>query len=253
MAATSRRASRSRPAGAEGRLINWGINLGTIGDDPTLLAATCAPAQAKSPECAGAADARRQARLRACGTTSASSPVFRRRRPCRSGPRKCRSRSARSTSRMRAAYCLPQSAIPTTLPFPYKFLQTSDLIVHITEFTTPGYRQIFLDGRPHPPAEEWNPAWYGHSVGRWEGDTLVIDTVGFNEITPGFGVHTEKLHVVERFRRRTSAASKWKSPRRIPTRSPANTSSTSRRARFRTRKSSSSSAPRTIRTVTSSG
>ena len=39
-----------------------------------------------------------------------------------------------------AVYCLPQSAIPTTLPFPYKFVQTHDLIVHITEFTTPGYR-----------------------------------------------------------------------------------------------------------------
>jgi hypothetical protein len=40
-------------------------------------------------------------------------------------------------------------------------------------------RQIFLDGRPHP--QDPNPAWYGHSVGRWEGNTLVVDTIGFND------------------------------------------------------------------------
>jgi hypothetical protein len=48
---------------------------------------------------------------------------------------------------------------------------------------------------------EWNPARYGHSIGRWEQDTLVIDSVGFNEITPGYSIHSEQLHVVERITR----------------------------------------------------
>jgi hypothetical protein len=99
------------------------------------------------------------------------------------------------------AYCLPQFAVLTMTIFPYKFVQADTAIMQMVEFMTPGWRQIFMDGRPHPKPEDWNPAWHGHSVGRWEGDTLVIDTVGFNEVTPGFGIHTEKLHVVERIRR----------------------------------------------------
>jgi hypothetical protein len=85
--------------------------------------------------------------------------------------------------------------------FPFKFIESPTVIVQMSEFMTPGWRQIFMDGRPHPTADEWNPAWHGHSIGRWDGDTLVIDTVGYNEITPGFGVHSEKLHTIERIRR----------------------------------------------------
>ena len=83
------------------------------------------------------------------------------------------------------AYCLPQHAIPTALLFPYKVVQTKDLMVHLTEFTTPGYRQVFLDGRPHPPADEWNPAWMGHSVGPLGRRYARHRQHGFNEITPG--------------------------------------------------------------------
>jgi len=61
------------------------------------------------------------------------------------------------------------------------------------------YRIIYTDGRPHP--DDLETSFMGHSIGRWEGDTLVIDTVGFNELVAGFGVHSEKLHVVERWRR----------------------------------------------------
>ena len=63
-------------------------------------------------------------------------------------------------------------------------------------------RQIFLDGREHP--KEPNRTWVGHSVGRWEGDTLVVDSVGFNDkswVSLNFYPHTEMLHQVERFRR----------------------------------------------------
>jgi hypothetical protein len=65
------------------------------------------------------------------------------------------------------------------------------------------YRQIFMDGRKHPP--DLDPTWYGHSIGRWEGDTLVIDTVGFNDKFwfdfRGFP-HTEQLHTIERWTRK---------------------------------------------------
>ncbi len=98
-----------------------------------------------------------------------------------------------------ASYCLPQSAVLSTLIFPYKFIQTDDLIVQLIEFVTPGFRQIFLDGRSRP--DIWNPSWYGHSVGHWEGDTLVVESTGFNEITTGFGIHTEALTITERYTR----------------------------------------------------
>ena len=64
------------------------------------------------------------------------------------------------------------------------------------------YRQIFLDGRKHP--EDPNPTWYGHSIGRWEGDTLVVDSVGFNDrfwFDFAGHPHTEQLHIIERYRR----------------------------------------------------
>src|SRR5215510_5096063 len=64
------------------------------------------------------------------------------------------------------------------------------------------FRTIFMDGKPHPT--NLTPSYYGHSTGRWDGDTLVVDTVGMNERfwldrqgTP----HTEKLHMVERLTR----------------------------------------------------
>jgi hypothetical protein len=100
------------------------------------------------------------------------------------------------------AFCLPFSVLPfNASSFPHKIVQTPTVMVDIAEFDTPGNRQIFLDGRPHPDPARWNPAWLGHSVGKWEGDTLVVDTVGFNEMAAGVGVHSEKLHVVERLRR----------------------------------------------------
>jgi hypothetical protein len=64
------------------------------------------------------------------------------------------------------------------------------------------FRVIFMDGRPHP--KDLTPSYYGHSVGRWEGDTLVVDTVGLNErmwIDRGQAPHTEQLHLTERFTR----------------------------------------------------
>jgi hypothetical protein len=67
------------------------------------------------------------------------------------------------------------------------------------------FRVVYMDGRSHPPDLE--PTYYGHSIGWWEGDTLVVDTTGFNE---GFWLdrrgmpHTTQLHTVERFTRKDS-------------------------------------------------
>jgi len=64
------------------------------------------------------------------------------------------------------------------------------------------YRVIYMDGRPHP--KDLTPSYYGHSVGRWEGDTLVVDSVGFNErfwFERQGAPHTDRLHLIERFTR----------------------------------------------------
>jgi hypothetical protein len=96
--------------------------------------------------------------------------------------------------------CLPIGVIMATFLFPFEFVQTPKLLVMMYEGEFP--RQIFLDGRPHP--KDLNPSWLGHSVGHWEQDTLVIDTVGFNgKSWADFAGHpeSEQTHVVERYRR----------------------------------------------------
>jgi hypothetical protein len=64
------------------------------------------------------------------------------------------------------------------------------------------YRIVYMDGRSHP--DDWTPTYYGHSIGRWEGDTLVIDTVGFNErfwMNRDGLPHTDQMHLIERITR----------------------------------------------------
>ena len=65
------------------------------------------------------------------------------------------------------------------------------------------WRVVYLDGRPHPPPANLRPTYFGHSIGKWEGDTLVIDSVGFNEKQwlAGSFPHTERLHLIERISR----------------------------------------------------
>ena len=99
-----------------------------------------------------------------------------------------------------SSHCLPLGVTFTGLIFPMKLVQTASLLVVIDEANST--RQIFLDGRGHP--KDLNPSFMGHSVGHWEGATLVVDTVGFNDrtwIDMGGLPHTEQLHVIERFRR----------------------------------------------------
>ena len=80
-----------------------------------------------------------------------------------------------------------------------KFLQTPTMIVILNEDLT--YRQIFMDGRALE--NNPNPSWMGYAVGHWEGDTLVVESSGFNDRTwllDGYP-HTEALRVTERYRR----------------------------------------------------
>jgi hypothetical protein len=98
-------------------------------------------------------------------------------------------------------YCLPSSPpIPGgASPFITKIVHKTDLMIVLFE-DVPGFRQVFTDGRDHP---EWpNPSWMGHSTGRWEGDTLVVDTLGFNDRGWKSGYpRSEELHTVERYTR----------------------------------------------------
>ena len=103
------------------------------------------------------------------------------------------------------ANCLP-AGVPRMAPYPWKIVQTPTLIVFLFEGNIHTYRQVFLDGREHP--KDPNPSWSGDSIGKWEGDTLVVDSVGFNDkfwFDFAAHPHTEKLHVVERYRRPDSA------------------------------------------------
>ena len=83
---------------------------------------------------------------------------------------------------------------------PVKFVQTDGLLLILYEDAPT--RQVFLDGRSLPT--DPNPAWMGYSVGRWEGETLVVESAGFNDRTwldLAGHPHTEALRVTERFRR----------------------------------------------------
>jgi hypothetical protein len=98
-----------------------------------------------------------------------------------------------------SSFCLPGDPILKD-PFLYKLIQSPGLMVILWEGNLPGVHQVFLDGRGHPAVID--PSWMGHSVGRWEGDTLVVDTVGFHDRSwVGIFPHTEALHVVQRYRR----------------------------------------------------
>jgi hypothetical protein len=72
------------------------------------------------------------------------------------------------------------------------------------------FRTIYVDGRSHPKNPQ--PSYYGHSIGWWEGDTLVVDTVGYNEgfwMDRGVAPHTDKLHTVEKFTRMEYASMRY--------------------------------------------
>jgi hypothetical protein len=99
------------------------------------------------------------------------------------------------------ARCLP-TGVPRRDPDPFKIIQTPTLVLILFEGNVHSYRQIFTDGRSHPKNLDKN--WWGDSVGHWEGNTLVVDTVGLNDKTwldlDGHP-HSDQLHVTERYTR----------------------------------------------------
>jgi hypothetical protein len=89
-------------------------------------------------------------------------------------------------------------------PYGAEFLELPEQkVAYIFDIGGPHtFRVIYMDGRKHP--EKPIPTYYGHSIGWWEGDTLVVDTVGFNEgfwIDRGQLPHTEQLHLIEKYTR----------------------------------------------------
>jgi hypothetical protein len=103
-----------------------------------------------------------------------------------------------------AGRCLPHT-IPTAMlvpNYPWKIVQTPGLVIILFENFT-DFRQIFTDGRSFPA--ERQPTWFGYSIGKWEGDTFVVDTIGFNDkawLDDGGHPRSEEMHTTERIRRR---------------------------------------------------
>jgi hypothetical protein len=101
--------------------------------------------------------------------------------------------------------CQPQGLTRTGMPERIVQLPNQVILFYAGNATSPrDFRMIPTDGRMHTKADLEAITYWGRSVGRWEGDTLVIDSVGFNDLTwlaRGGLFHSEKLHIVERFRR----------------------------------------------------
>jgi hypothetical protein len=117
-------------------------------------------------------------------------------------------KDARMSAEDPEANCLP-TGVPRIAPYPWRILQTpayaeATHLYFIFEGNIHSYRQIFMDGRAHPGPEDLDPTWYGDSIAHWEGDTLVVDTIGFNELT-WFDFlghpHSDQLHTIERYTR----------------------------------------------------
>ncbi len=99
--------------------------------------------------------------------------------------------------------CLPPGpSRMTARAHPTMIIQRPDVVAVLSE-SEHIFRLIYTDGRDHPPDAYDYPAWYGYSIGKWQGDTLVVDTISINDRTwlDGAGhEHSDKLHLTERFR-----------------------------------------------------
>ena len=98
---------------------------------------------------------------------------------------------------------LPQDVRFVCMGAPAKIVQTPTELIFLYGQGNQ-FRVIPIDGRPHDPIKSQDTTWYGDAVGKWEGDTMVIDIVGFNDESwiewPGW-FHSNNMHVVERYTR----------------------------------------------------
>ena len=105
------------------------------------------------------------------------------------------------------AHCLPMGVMQmTSHPYPKKIIQTPTEVILIYEGSGTTVREVFLDGRALPKADDVEPWWNGYSVGRWEGDTLVVETTGFMDdgwLDVRGSPFTSAGKLTERFRRPT--------------------------------------------------
>jgi len=83
-------------------------------------------------------------------------------------------------------------------------LRQSPTVIGMVAKAPSSVRYIYTDGRPHPDKDDLDPTTNGHSIGHWEGDTIVVDTIGFNDrgvrSIPGGGLRTPNSHLTERYR-----------------------------------------------------
>jgi hypothetical protein len=113
-----------------------------------------------------------------------------------------------------AGECPPPAGLPGAMTTPYamELVQGLGEIVALFE-ASPLPRRIFMDGRGHPASDDLNPSYMGHSIGHWEGDTLIVDTTGFNDNRKDKKWHpggpgqreapllrSERMHMTERMR-----------------------------------------------------
>jgi len=102
-----------------------------------------------------------------------------------------------------STYCLPLTIpLVTNLSEVSKIIQTPSLIIMLLELNN-GYRQIYTDGRPLP--KDPSPSWMGYSSAKWDGDTLVVETIGFNDqgwLDVLGHPQSESMHLTERYTRR---------------------------------------------------
>jgi hypothetical protein len=99
-------------------------------------------------------------------------------------------------------HCLPFGLLRSVNVggYPIQIVQDGKYLAMLFEQNT-WFHVVYMDGRPHPKQFD-NPTWFGHSIGRYDGDTLVIDTVGFNGLTRLDTVghpHSAQMHVIQKF------------------------------------------------------
>ena len=88
-------------------------------------------------------------------------------------------------------------------PDPFQIEEKASKVIFLYEYMH-NFRVVPTDGRPHPKSIPLSRAWLGDSVGHWEGDTLVVDTIGFNDVTrldPQGHPKSEQAHIIEKYRR----------------------------------------------------
>ena len=173
--------------------VEWGGNLGTPGDDP-LNSNQAKPAPRGRP-----APRTPEGKPDLSGVYYANHDTSDKAELLPWAEALTKQRQADGAIGQPSNYCLPGDPL-LTLPLFYKIVQSPSTIVMLWEGQPPGVRQVFLDQKDH--SKSWGASWLGHSIGRWEGDTLVVDTAAFHDRSwLGVYPHTEQLHVIERYRR----------------------------------------------------